>query len=121
MRVLKQKKIIARHLSENIRMLAGRYWKTDYIDMLVASEAYKGVEPYATWKNLPDDTLIAPYFDPNRINLLVVGGETSPLWKASDYNHMVSVPVDKWRAVNMNACADGTCGIPDPDNPEAYR
>lgn len=110
-----------RHLSENIRMLAGRYWKTDYIDMLVASEAYKGVEPYATWKNLPDDALIAPYFDPNRINLLVVGGETSPLWKASDYNHMVSVPVDKWRAVNMNACADGTCGIPDPDNPEAYK
>jgi hypothetical protein len=79
-------------------MPAGQYWKTDYIDMLVASEAYKGVEPYASWKKLPDDALIAPYHNPDRINLIVVGGETSPLWKASDYSHTTSVSIDKWRA-----------------------
>jgi len=87
-----------RWLSQNIKMPAGQYWKTDYIDMLVASVAYQGVEPYASWKKVPDDELIAPYHNPDRINLIVVGGETSPLWKASDYGHTISVSIDKWHA-----------------------
>lgn len=87
-----------RWLSQNIKMPAGQYWKTDYIDMLVASQAYQGVEPYASWKKVPDDELIAPYHNPDRINLIVVGGETSPLWKASDYGHTTSVSIDKWHA-----------------------
>jgi len=85
-------------MSQNIKMPAGQYWKTDYIDMLVASQAYQGEEPYASWKKLPDDALIAPYHNPDRINLIVVGGEISPLWKASDYGHTISVSIDRWRA-----------------------
>ena len=104
----------ARHLSQNIKMRAGQYWKTDYIDMLVASEAYKGVEPYASWKKLSDDALIAPYHRPENINIIVVGGETSPLWKAADYGYSGSAPVDKWRAKKSGAeCEDGSCGLPD--------
>ncbi len=103
-----------RWLSQNIKMPAGRYWKTDYIDMLVASEAYKGVEPYASWKKVPDDELIAPYHNPDNINLIVVGGETSPLWKASDFRHSASESIDKWRANNSDDdCEDGTCGPTD--------
>ena len=86
-----------RYLSENIKMPAGQYWKTDYIDMLVASQAYQGIEPYASWKKLSDDELIAPFHNPENINIIVVGGETSPLWKASDYGHTISVSIDKWR------------------------
>jgi len=101
-------------MSKNIKMPAGQYWKTDYIDMLVASEAYKGVEPYASWKKLPDDTLIAPYHNPDNINIIVVGGETSPLWKAADYAYAGSSPIDKWRAHPAGVeCKDGTCGLPD--------
>jgi hypothetical protein len=85
-----------RWLSENIKMPAGQYWKTDHIDMLVASQAYQGVEPYASWKKVPDDELIAPYHIPDNINIIVVGGETSPLWKATDYHYSGSAPVDKW-------------------------
>jgi len=92
------KQDFARWLSQNIKMPAGQYWKTDYIDMLVASAAYQGVEPYASWKKVPDDELIAPYHNPERINIIVVGGEVSPLWKASDYGHTASVSIDKWRA-----------------------
>ncbi len=87
-----------RYLSENVRIPAGQYWKTDYIDMLVASQAYQGVEPYASWKKLPDNALIAPFHTPENINLIVVGGGISPLWKATDYRYGVSVSVDKWRA-----------------------
>jgi hypothetical protein len=110
----KTKLDFCRHLSKNIKMKNGQFWKTDYIDMLVASEAYKGVEPYASWKKLPDDALIAPYHHPENINIIVVGGETSPLWKAADYGYSGSAPVDKWRAKKSDAeCADGSCGLPD--------
>ncbi len=108
------KQDFARWMSENIKMPAGQYWKTDHIDMLVASEAYKGVEPYASWKKLPDDALIAPYNNPDNINLIVVGGETSPLWKVADYRYGGSASVDRWRALSSDdECADGSCGLPD--------
>jgi hypothetical protein len=103
-----------RYLSQNIKMPAGQYWKTDHIDMLVASQAYKGIEPYASWKKVPDDELIAPYYNPDNINMVVVGGETSPLWKATDYGYSGSASIDKWRAKKTDAeCADGSCGLPD--------
>jgi hypothetical protein len=86
-----------RHLSENIKIPAGQYWKSDYIDMLVSSQANAGVEPYASWKLFPDDALIAPFTMPENINLIVVGGETSPLWKASEYGHSGSASIDEWR------------------------
>jgi hypothetical protein len=86
-----------KHLSENITMKAGDYWKTDHIDMLVSSEAVKGVEPFATWKALPEDALFAPFFIPENINLIVTGGETSPLWKASEYGYSGSASIDAWR------------------------
>ena len=91
-----------RWMSQNIKMPAGQYWKTDHIDMLVASQAYKGVEPYASWKKVPDDELIAPYHIPDNINIIVIGGETSPLWKATDYNYSGSASVDKWRVGKSN-------------------
>jgi hypothetical protein len=90
------KQDFARHLSQNIKMPAGQYWKFDHIDMLVASQAYRGVEPYASWKKLPDDALIAPYHNTDNINIIVVGGGTSPLWKTTDYAYNTSASVDKW-------------------------
>jgi hypothetical protein len=108
------KRDFCRALSQNIKMPAGQYWKTDHIDMLVASEAYKGVEPYASWKKVPDDALIAPYHNPDNINIIVIGGETSPLWKATDYGCSGSAPVDKWRAHPAGVeCKEGECGLPD--------
>jgi hypothetical protein len=86
-----------RHLCENIKIRAGDYWKTDHIDMLLSPQAIKGVEPFATWKSLPDEAMIAPFTIPGNINLIVVGGETSPLWKVSEYGYAGSASVDKWR------------------------
>ncbi len=86
-----------RHLSRNLKISAGNFWKKDHIDMLVTPDANKGVEPFASWKALPDDALIAPFYIPENINLIVVGGETSPLWKASEYGYSGSASIDKWR------------------------
>ncbi len=86
-----------RHLCENIKIKAGDYWKTDHINMLVSSEAIKGIEPFATWRSLPNEALLAPFYIPENINLIVVGGGTSPLWKASEYGYAGSASIDKWR------------------------
>jgi len=109
-----KKQDFARWLAENYKIPAGQFWDTDLIDMLMGPMA-ENVEPYATWKKLPKDVLIAPYNKPENINIVVVGGETSPLWKTSDFAHTTTVPVDKWRARPVDDCADGSCGLPDPE------
>jgi hypothetical protein len=108
------KQDFCRAISENVKMPAGVFWKADHIDMLVVPEADKGVEPYASWKKVPDDELIAPYNIPDDINIVVVGGETSPLWKATDFSYSGSQSIDRWRALpSDDECADGSCGLPD--------
>jgi hypothetical protein len=89
---------IGKWVSENVKMTAKQFWDNDMIDMLVAPLAASGVQPYASWKQLPEDALIAPYHRPEKINVLVVGGETSPLWKISDFDYTVTASIDKWRA-----------------------
>jgi hypothetical protein len=89
---------VSRWISENVKMTANQFWNNDIIDMLVAPLALGGVQPYAAWKQLPGDALVAPYHRPEKINILVVGGETSPLWKVSDLDHTATASVDKWRA-----------------------
>jgi hypothetical protein len=88
----------ARWISENALIPNGRFWGTDTIDMLVAPLASAGVEPYASWKKLPDDALIPHYHDPEAINIVVVGGETSPVWKTTDYACWGQASVDYWRS-----------------------
>jgi hypothetical protein len=89
---------VSRWISENVKMSTHQFWKNDIIDMLVTPLALSGVQPYAAWKQLPDDALIAPYHRPDKINILVVGGETSPLWKISDFDYTMTASIDKWRA-----------------------
>jgi hypothetical protein len=103
-----------RWISENFKMPAGQFWGTDLIHMLMAPLADQGVEPYASWKKLPADATMAPYDKPENINVAVVGGETSPMWKVSDFAYAASAPVDKWRAKPLtDGCSDGSCGLPD--------
>jgi hypothetical protein len=110
------KQDFSRWLSQYIKMPAGRYWGYDHVDWLVAPQAIQGIEPYATFLKARPDELIAPFHDPNKINIVVVGGDTNPLWKYSEYGHLNSQSVDRWRAARSGEeCADGTCGVPDPE------
>jgi hypothetical protein len=120
----KTKQELSRWLSEHVEVPAGQYWGADIIYSLVAPLARQGIEPFASWSKLPKDKLIAPYHDPNQINIVIVGGETNPLWLTTDFLYTQSVSVDKWRPkggirrdarpLRMPAattCSDGTCGI----------
>jgi len=84
-------------LSENVKIPAGQYWGADIILAFVLPLAQQGIEPYASWSKLPDDTLIAPYNDPKNINIVVVGGETNAFWKTTDLNYSMSASIDDWR------------------------
>jgi hypothetical protein len=121
----KTKQDFSRWLSEHVEVPAGQYWGADIIYAFVAPLARQGIEPFASWAKLPKDALIKPYNDPNQINVVIVGGETNPLWLTTDFVYTQSTSVDKWRPkegirrdtrpVRMPValtCADGTCGLP---------
>jgi len=91
------KEDFSRWISENALIPNGRYWGTDTVDMLMTPLASAGVEPYASWKKLADDELIPHYHNADNINIVVVGGETSPVWKITDYACWGVAPVDYWR------------------------
>lgn len=119
------KQEVARWLSENTKVPAGQYWGADVIYAFNRPLARAGVEPFASWAKLPPDTLIAPYNDPKLINIVVVGGESNPLWLTTDFRYLTSASADKWRPkgglkrdarpIRMPAgvaCSDGLCGLP---------
>ena len=119
------KQDVTRWLSQNVKIPAGQYWGADVIYAFMSPLARQGVEPYATWAKLPKDELITPYNDPTQMNIVVVGGETNPLWLTTDFLYTQSASIDKWRPkggirrderpLRMPAgtgCSDGTCGFP---------
>lgn len=88
--------------------------------------AERGVEPFATWAKLPEDALITPRRSADGVNILVVGGETNPMWITTDFGYNRSASIDAWRPkdglrrdarpLRMPApliCQDGACGIPE--------
>jgi len=119
------KQDLSRWLSEHVEVPAGQYWGADVIYSLVAPSARQGIEPYASWAKLPKDALLKPYNDPSQINVVIVGGETNPLWLTTDFLYTQSASVDKWRPKEGHrrdarparmptavTCTDGTCGLP---------
>jgi len=87
----------SRWLSGNVKVPAGQYWGADIIYAFMLPLAQQGIEPYASWRNVPDEELIAPYNIPENINAVVVGGETNAFWKTTDFLHTVSASIDEWR------------------------
>ncbi len=88
---------LAKYLSEQFKMPAGQFWASDVVYSLVEPNARMGVEPFATWLKLPKDELIAPYGDPEAINVVVVGGETQALWFTTDMWCTQTLSIDRWR------------------------
>lgn len=122
----KTKRDACKWIVENSHVPAGHYWEGQMQSGFAAGLAKQGVEPFASWAKLPKDAPIAPRRSADDINILVVGGETNPMWITTDFMHTRSVSIDKWRPkggirrdskpLRMPApvaCKDGTCGIPE--------
>lgn len=91
------KEAYSQWLSENVKIPAGQFCKADINYHFMLPFAQQGIEPYATWYNLPDDVLIAPYNNPKNINIVVVGGETNAFWQTTDFAYSASASIDEWR------------------------
>ncbi len=88
---------LSAYLSENFKMSVGQFWGSDVVYSLVEPNARAGMEPFASWLKLSKDELIAPYTSPEKIDVVVVGGETQALWLTTDMWYGKTVSVDRWR------------------------
>jgi hypothetical protein len=88
---------LARWLHENALVPAGLFWDYQIVINYVEPQARKGVEPYASWLNLPEDALIPRFANPEGISIVVVGGETNAYWYASEFSYLRSQSIDEWR------------------------
>jgi len=122
----KTKQEACQWIVENSHVPAGHYWEGEMQSGFAAELAAQGIEPFASWAKLPKDAPIAPRRSPDDVNILVVGGETNPMWITTDFSYTQSVSIDKWtpkggvrrdaKPLRMPApvtCKDGTCGIPE--------
>ena len=122
----KTKQEACKWIVENSKVPAGHFWNGQTQAGFATALAARGVEPFASWSKLPKDALITPRFSPDGVEILVVGGETNPMWITTDFAYTRSASIDKWRpscGIRRDArplrmptpvtCKDGTCGIPE--------
>jgi len=82
--------------AENALLPAKEYWDDMWVQTLSRPLAVAGVEPYASrLKAKPDE--IVHMFEPNEINIAVVGGETQGAWKIFGARYAKTVSIDAWR------------------------
>jgi hypothetical protein len=83
---------------ENTKIKVEDYWNYyQLVDIFIRPRAEKGVEPYASWLKLPEGSLIPHIMVPDRICIIVVGGETQEFWQLADHYYIASASVDAWR------------------------
>ena len=91
------KEMLAEWLSKNTRVPAHQFWGNGLATSIYSNLASQGLEPYATWKKLPPDSLIEPFNNPKAINTVVVGGQTNTIWFITDFRVGKGVLIDEWR------------------------
>jgi len=92
----KTKTQLAEWLSQNVEKTAGSFWGNGVIQSTAVPFALQGLEPYASWKKLPDDTLIKPFTNPGAIRVVVTGGKIQTTWFVTDFGLRRGVKVNDW-------------------------
>jgi len=92
----KTKAQLTEWFSQNVEKTAGSYWGNGVIQSTAVPFALQGLEPYASWKTLPDDTLIKPFTNPGAIRVVVTGGKVQTTWFVTDFGLRRGMKVDDW-------------------------
>ena len=90
------KEALSGWLSQNVQKTAQSYWGNSIVSSMLGPLGEQGLEPYATWKKLPDDTLIKPFANARNIRSVVAGGKTASVWFATDFSPEKTVSIDAW-------------------------
>jgi hypothetical protein len=91
------KEALGEWLSQNAVVPAATYWANSIVSGINGPMGDQGLEPYATWRKVPGDTLIHHMTNARSINTIVVGGETASVWFISDFMGGRGVSIDAWR------------------------
>jgi len=85
-------------IHRNTRVTVGD-WMDDFyaVQNFILPVGRRGVEPFASWMNLPKDERIPQFAFPSSIHILSLGGETNLFWQAGDFAFMKAGSVDAWR------------------------
>jgi len=81
---------------KNTTQTAKDYRDRNWSYLFEYGQALRGVEPFATWYKLPDDAVIPKFPHPNRISVVVIGGQTDPVSQVANFSYGKSVSIDKW-------------------------
>ena len=92
----KTKAELSEWFSQNVEKTVDSYWGNGVITTTNTAFALQGLEPYATWRKLPGDTLIKPFNNPKAIHVVVTGGKVQTTWFVTDFRFGRGVNVDAW-------------------------
>jgi hypothetical protein len=83
--------------ARNVEETAATYWGNSIVSSMIGPLADQGLEPYATWKKAPAETLIKPFPNAGNIRTVVAGGNSASVWFVSDFRPGRGALVDDWR------------------------
>jgi hypothetical protein len=92
----KTKAQLSEWFSQNVEKTAGSYWGNGVIQSTAVPFALQGLEPYASWRKLPEDTLIKPFTNPGAIRVVVTGGKIQTTWFVTDFGLRRGIKIDDW-------------------------
>lgn len=92
----KTKEQLSEWFSQNAQKTAGNFWGNGVIQSVEVPLALQGLEPYASWRKLPNEALIKPFTNPRAIHIVVTGGKIQTTWFVTDFGMRRGVKIDDW-------------------------
>jgi hypothetical protein len=92
----KTKVQLSEWFSQNVEKTVACYWGNGVIQSTAIPLALQGLEPYASWRKLPDDSLIKPFTNSRAIRVVVTGGKIQTVWFVTDFRLGRGVKIDDW-------------------------
>jgi len=92
----KTKEQLSEWFSQNAEKTAGNYWGNGVIQSMVVPLALQGLEPYASWRKVPNETMIKPFTNSRAIHIVVTGGKIQTTWFVTDFGMRRGVKIDDW-------------------------
>jgi len=92
----KTKEQLSEWFSQNVEKTVASYWGNGVIQSTAVPLALQGLEPYASWRKLPDDVPIKPFTNSRAIHVVVVGGKVQTVWFVTDFGMRRGIKIDDW-------------------------
>jgi hypothetical protein len=114
-------------MAETMKGAMGMAFSSTFVLDPLTAKSLKEEQGFKTKNDLRKylaESLNLPFFKPENINFIVVGGEWNPMWITTDFMHTQTISIDKWipksgikrdpKPIRMPValnCADGSCGL----------